>query len=149
MGGPSSAGPVELVALELPAEAAYVGVARTVVSAVASTVDGMGTRIDDLRLAVSEACTNAVEAHAGGGDDARVVLRCRLDGRDLEVRVEDAAGGIDPDRLRPRSVDPAAADPPPERGWGIQLIRALVDEVEFASQGQGTVVRMVLRSAAP
>lgn len=144
-----AAGPVELVVLDVPASPAYVGVARTVVATVASTLDGIGDRVDDLRLAVSEACTNAVEALAGAGGDARVLLRCCLQGRELEVHVEDAAGGIDPSRLRPVGTSMAEADPPPERGWGIQLIRALVDDVEFAPHGPGTAVRMTVRLDEP
>ena len=48
--------------LDIPAQPAFVGVARAVVATVATTVEGIDDdRLEDLRLAVSEACTNAVE----------------------------------------------------------------------------------------
>jgi len=142
-------GPMELVRLEIPAQPAFVGVARVVVASVATTVEGIGDdRLEDLRIAVSEACTNAVEAHLADGVDQRVVLRCVLDGDALEVHVEDSGGGFDgarggaPDEVATDGLDDGA-----ERGWGLQLIRALVDDVEFsiASHGAGTSVRLVVR----
>ncbi|MBA2626257.1 MAG: ATP-binding protein [Acidimicrobiia bacterium] len=144
--GPAPSGDQELVVLEIPASAAYVGIARTVTTAVAGSVEGLSDgRLEDLRLAVSEACTNAIEAQAAGGPEPRVVLRCSLRGRELEVRIEDSGGGFDPDQLATSLEPPATIDLVTERGWGIHLIRALVDDVEFASTGPGTAVRMVIR----
>ena len=68
----------ELVRLDIPALPAFVGVARSVVTTVATSVEGIDDdRLDDLRLAVSEACTNAVDGREAG--DHRVVLRCVVD----------------------------------------------------------------------
>lgn len=133
----------ELVCLEIPALPAFVGVARTVVAAVATSVPGIDDdRLEDLRIAVSEACTNAVEAHQAVGLDQRVVLRCLLEPDKLEVRVEDNGTGFDPAAVPPR---PPVGDPAHlrlERGWGLQLIRALVDEVRFVPSKQGTAVHL-------
>ncbi|MEX2658746.1 MAG: ATP-binding protein [Acidimicrobiales bacterium] len=140
-------GPKELIRLEIPALPAFVGVARVVVASVATTVDGIDDgRLEDLRIAVSEACTNAVEVHLAEGRQKRVVLRCVLDGDALEIHIEDSGSGFgdggDPDHGRVRGAEEDA-----ERGWGLQLIRALVDDVEFSSAdgGTGTSVRLVVR----
>ncbi len=136
---------LELVRLEIPARPAFVGVARTVVAAVATSVPGIDDdRLEDLRIAVSEACTNAVEAHQAKGMHQRVVLRCLLDVATLEVRVEDSGSGFDPAAVltRPPVDDPAHLRA--ERGWGIQLIRALVDEVKFLPSSQGTAVHLTM-----
>jgi serine/threonine-protein kinase RsbW len=118
----------ELVRLDIPALPAFVGVARSVVTTVATTVEGIDDdRLDDLRLAVSEACTNAVED--GSTASHRVVIRCLLDSSELTVRIEDG-----------RDVFSEAAIA--ERGFGLQLITALVDSVEFSSEGAGTAVTM-------
>ncbi len=138
--------PHELVRLEIPALPAFVGVARTVVAAVATSVPGIDDdRLEDLRIAVSEACTNAVEAHQAAGRDQRVVLRCLVDPAALEVRVEDSGGGFDPAAVpaRPPVGDPATLDV--ERGWGLQLIRALVDDVTFLPSREGTAVHLSMR----
>ena len=134
----------ELLRLEIPAQPAFVGVARTVVTAVVTTVDGIADeRLEDLRIAVSEACTNAVEAHQADSVAQRVVLRCLVTDDVLEVRIEDSGGGFGPGDLDERSLnDPETMAS--ERGWGIQLIRALVDDVAFDADGDGTAVRLLM-----
>ncbi|MGH9184170.1 MAG: ATP-binding protein [Acidimicrobiales bacterium] len=138
----------ELARLEFPALPAFVGVARTLVAAVAITVDGIDeARREDLRIAVSEACTNAVEAQLSGGLVQLVTLRCLADEERFEVRIEDSGAGFDPAALRPRpAVGPELLRS--ERGWGLQLIRALVDEAHFTSTSTGTAVRLVLHRGA-
>ncbi|MGI9119646.1 MAG: ATP-binding protein [Acidimicrobiales bacterium] len=138
--------PHELVRLEIPALPAFVGVARTVVAAVATSVRGIDDdRLEDLRIAVSEACTNAVEAQQAVGMEQRVVLRCLIDPVNLEVRVEDSGNGFDPAAVpaRPPVIDPAQLGP--ERGWGLLLIRALVDDVRFVPSDEGTAVHLSMR----
>lgn len=144
---PSSADPSvkELVRLEIPALPAFVGVARVVVASVSTTVDGIDDdRLEDLRLAVSEACTNAIEAHLADGADQRVVLRCVLGGDALEVHVEDSGTRLD---TAPTVPGAEGLEDGAERGWGRQLIRALVDDVAYAttSDGDGTAVRLLVR----
>ncbi len=134
----------ELVRLEIPALPAFVGVARVVVASVSSTVDGIDDdQLEDLRLAVSEACTNAVEAHDADGADQRVVLRCVLAGDVLEVHVEDSGPRPRP-APTPREGDDLGEAA--EQGWSLQLIRALVDEVAYTTAaGDGVVVRLAVR----
>ncbi|MDQ6927838.1 MAG: ATP-binding protein [Actinomycetota bacterium] len=139
----------EVVKLEIPARAEFVALARLVVSAMASSdVDLPDERVDDLKLAVSEACTNAIEAHDAAATPDRVQLRYWTDERGLEVSVEDRGPGFDPASLpdHPPVTDPARLKF--ERGLGIPLIRALVDEVEISSSAQGTAVRLLMRNAA-
>ena len=142
---PGSNGAKELIRLDIPAQPAFVGVARVVVASVATTVDGIDDdRLEDLRIAVSEACTNAVEASLGSPDDQRVILRCVLDGDALEVHIEDTGGTEQP--TEPVDGQPVG-DEGTERGWGLQLIRALVDDVSFtdASNGGTSSVRLLVR----
>ncbi|HYD10956.1 MAG TPA: ATP-binding protein [Acidimicrobiales bacterium] len=130
----------ELVRLELPAQPAFVGVARSVVAAVAGSIDGIDDdRLEDLRVAVSEACTNAVASE--GGDDARVIVRCTLREERFEVVIEDTGTGLDPASLPDTDAG----------GWGLQLIEALVDGVTFraaSSGGGGTAVELVMQLEA-
>jgi len=77
-----------------------------------------------------------------------VLVRCRSDEERLEVCVEDQGRGFDPSQLpdHPPVTDPDRLKY--ERGLGIPLIRALVDEVEFSPTGGGTAVRLVMRHTA-
>ena len=134
-----------MVELEIPARAEFVALARLVVSSFAATSFGLADeRIDDLKIAVSEACTNAIEAHGVVDIDERVLVRCAEEGDRMEVTVTDRGPGFDPGTL---PEHPPVTDPDRlkfERGLGIPLIRALVDEVEFSSSGRGTAVRIVM-----
>lgn len=132
------------VELEIPARPEYVSLARLVVSSLASSRrDLADDRIDDLKLAVSEACTNAIEAYEPAGDE-RVVLRWHDEQDHLAVDVQDHGRGFDPSTLpdRPSVTDPVR--PKFDRGLGVPLMRALVDEVTFSSSGDGTSVNMIL-----
>jgi serine/threonine-protein kinase RsbW len=135
----------ELVRLEVPAQPAFVGVARSVVAAVASALDGIDDdRLEDLRVAVSEACTNAVEAHRRDAVDDRVIIRCTTSEHHLSVCIEDSGDGFDPSKV-PAPPAPESLPTSAERGWGLQLIEALVDEVTFRQTDSGTAVDLVIR----
>lgn len=128
----------ETMCLEIPAQPALVGVARNVVTATARSSTGIDAeRLEDLRLAVSEACTTAVEASPGEDSDRGVVLRCLAGPEHLEVRVEygDVPAG-DPDDV---------ASP---RAWSLPLMQALVDDVEILSDGGRTTLRLVVRGVS-
>lgn len=130
--------------LEIPPRAEFVAVARLVVSTAAKSRRSLpDDKVADLTLALSEACTNAIEAH--DAKDERVTIRVEEDDERLVVTVEDQGPGFD---LLELSAHPAVTDPDRlnfERGLGIPIIRNLVDEVTFTSGDTGTTVTMVLR----
>ena len=133
------------IELEIPARPEFVALARLVVSSLASTRrDLADDRIDDLKVAVSEACTNAIEAHRTAKSDDSVVVRCAEFDDRLEISIEDRGHGFDPESLpeHPPVTDPDRLNF--ERGLGIPLIRTLVDEVAFEPSSSGTAVRMVM-----
>lgn len=138
-----------LVELEIPARPEFVALARLVVSSFAATSFGLpDDRIDDLKIAVSEACTNAIEAHGAADTDERVLVRCVDASDQLQILIEDRGSGFDPGTL---PEHPPVTDPDRlkfERGLGIPLIRSLVDQVEFHSSGEGTSVRILMRRDA-
>lgn len=134
-----------VLSLAIPPRAEFVAVARLVVSTAAKSRRSLADdRVADLTLALSEACTNAIEAHDAKDEDDRVTVRVDEDEDRLVVTVEDRGPGFDPMELPPH---PAVTDPNRlnfERGLGIPIIRNLVDEVTFSSDDGGTTVTMVL-----
>lgn len=134
------------VRLEVPARPGYLHLVRSVVAAAAS-VDARipAARVADLRIAVSEAATNAIAALTRSAAEDRIVVRCILDDASLEVEVSDRGAGFDEGAL------PAlpAVDTPDrllhESGLGVPLMRILADETEIRSGDAGTSVRLVLR----
>lgn len=137
------------IELEIPARPEYVALARLVVSSLASARrDLTDDRVDDLKVAVSEACTNAIEAHHSADSNDSVVVRCiELDDR-LEIEIRDRGAGFDPEALpeHPPVTDPERLNF--ERGLGIPLIRTLVDEVHIDSSAEGTKVVMSMSCGA-
>ena len=105
---------------------------------------GMGAdKIDEVRMAVVEACINAFE-HSRA-DDGRVYISFQILGegekQKLEIRVEDNGVGFVPGEvMEPRIEDKLKSQR--KRGWGIQIIKGLMDEVEFLSGERGTTVVM-------
>ena len=136
-----------MVELEIPPRTDHLALVRLVVESSAS-IDGQISerRIDDLRLAVSEASANALDAQAAAGSDAPVRIRIELDRDVVAVTVTDHAGGFEMADVDPI---PPVTDPQRlrhERGLGIPLMRSLVDEVTFTRTDDGTAVRLVVRS---
>lgn len=135
----------EEVILRVPAKADYVALVRVVLAAAAAIdPDSRDDRVDDLRIAVSEAVTNAVEAHKAAGTDSHVEVRCFTSGHQVEVTVRDRGPGFDPDSVEPA---PDAEDPRRllfENGLGLPLMRKLVDRTDIQTGDEGTLVRLVI-----
>jgi hypothetical protein len=112
-------GSVGEVELEIPARSAYVSLTRQVVAAIAAVEPRFRTeRIDDLRVAVSEATTNAVEAHADEEGTGRIRIHCVLD--------------VDGDRITVADVDILR-----EREYISRFqIRLMPTQIFFDAQGQ-------------
>ncbi|MFV2038860.1 MAG: ATP-binding protein [Acidimicrobiales bacterium] len=135
-----------VISLAIPAQPEYLSLVRAVVAAAAALDPGLGDeRIEDLRIAVSEATTNAIEAHANLGSKERITIRCDLEEDRIEVEVQDhAVPGFDPAGL----VVPGPLDEPGrldhEGGFGIPLMRVLADEMNIRSLEHGTAVQLVV-----
>jgi anti-sigma regulatory factor (Ser/Thr protein kinase) len=134
-----------VVELEIPPRSDHLALVRLVVETAAS-IDGQipERRIDDLRLAVSEACANSLDAQLATGRDAPVHILIELAEDLVAVTITDHAGGFDVDELDPI---PPVTDPKRlrhERGLGIPLMRSLVDETTFTRTADGTKVRLVV-----
>ena len=121
--------------LRLPREVATVPVVRDLCRTAMTQLGVEETCVQDIALALTEACANVIE-HAKGTDDDYEV-RFRLDDEQCEIRVVDTGRGFDADTLVDADMPETAA----ERGRGIQLMKALVDRVTFQSMPeQGTIV---------
>lgn len=137
-----------VIEVEIPSRVDLVAVVRMVVAAASSAVDALhGDRLDDLRVVVSEATTNAIEANLlRGGPDGRVLVRCEAQPGLVRLRVCDEGVGM-PDAL---DVIPAMSDPERldlEGGFGIPLMRQLSDSAKFSTGPDGTVVSLEIRQS--
>jgi serine/threonine-protein kinase RsbW len=127
-----------VVRLTFPAKSDYLLLARLALSGIARSYPLDPEVLADLKLAVTEACGNAVR-HAYEGEEGPVTVRFVTAGDRLEMIVEDEGTGVDTASLREW-----AADERPEGGMGMAIIRAVVDELDVrdGAGGRGTVVHM-------
>jgi len=118
--------------------------ASRTVTALAEFMEMTPDRIDEVRMAVLEACINAFE-HSQS-EEGKVLLTFSVLGEGeepekLQIRVEDSGVGFDPSAVEePRIEDKLKAKI--KRGWGLKIIRSLMDEVEIRSNDDGTTIIM-------
>jgi serine/threonine-protein kinase RsbW len=123
------------LALNLPRDELSVPVARRIVDASMRTVGVEPECVDDVTLALTEACTNVLK-HSGPGDEYEVSVRLHDDICSIEVT--DVGHGFDFATLASGDASTEA-----ERGRGVQLMKLLVDRVHFQSKPEaGSVVHM-------
>lgn len=128
----------DAVELRVPPDVQYVGLARLVVTVAARQAGMAGERVEDLKIAVSEATTNAILAHNRSAEDRPVVLSFGpTEHGSFEVTILDDGPGFEPEDL----AGTQERDWTLEGGLGVTLIRGLADEVEFL-RGEGMSVNM-------
>ncbi|MFC7381192.1 ATP-binding protein [Sphaerisporangium rhizosphaerae] len=119
------------IALRLPRDAASVSVTRQILGAELEVL-GVEQQIrDDILLMLTEACSNVIK-HATDGDEYTV--SAQLVSEKFVITVLDTGGGFDPDKIGERP-------PMAEGGRGLQIMRALADDVRFINRPrQGAIV---------
>jgi len=141
------------VRLQISATPAHVRTARLVATAVARRSGVADSALDEIRLAVGEACSRAVSLHEEFAPHEMITLTLADEGK-FVVTVRD----VGPVGAENRHTDPiedfngvgvperildAYSDRMPS-GFGLAVIAGLVDDVDVrpAEDGPGTVVRM-------
>jgi serine/threonine-protein kinase RsbW len=128
--------PAPDVRLTMPARPEGVAVIRQALAGMADALDFDAAVLADMKMAVSEACTNVV-VHAYDDSDGVLEVDMTAGEEGLTIRVRDYGSGIQPQVNRSREV--------PALGLGLPLIAALSDAFELhGSADQGTEVRMTL-----
>lgn len=136
---------VETVVLSFPPRPEHVALARMLAAAVASRHGLEPEAVEDIRLLVSEACTNAVRAHSRGNVDAPIQLVCRTDGA-FHLEVCDSGGGFDIASTRRELPDALSGEG--DGGYGIPIIRILAQDSAFETNTEGgTTVRLSVSSS--
>ena len=128
------------VELILPCRPEYVGVARLAVLGIASRMPFSYDEVEDVRLAVGEACTHAVER--AGDVPATIHIISRVSPAALVIDVkDDVSAETDPSPLSEEAQMLAEAGVD-QQGLGALLMEILVDEVKIETGPAGTHVRL-------
>lgn len=126
----------------IPSNPNYLARLRRIVGCLADYA-GMDTKeVHDAKLAVSEACANAIRHGSPRGQEDRISVRLSSAGGTVVAEVTDPGEGFDPTAL------PARAESQPG-GYGLSLMKSLTDEIEFLKNGEGMTVRLVKTAKSP
>ncbi|GAB4074255.1 anti-sigma B factor RsbW [Barrientosiimonas marina] len=134
----------EFIEMKIPAKADYVGVVRLSISGIASRLGFAYDAIEDLKVAVSEAITNAVEHAYNKNGEGEVTIGFGLYQDRLETVVADHGDHFDLNELK-GGVGPykgsESVEELQENGFGLFLIDALMDKLEITND-DGAIVLM-------
>lgn len=127
-----------LFSLALPRDEASVPVVRQLCRTSLQNIGVEPECVSDIELALTEACTNVLKHAFDSREEYRVEIK--LDNTKCSIAVIDEGRGFDHSALAKGEEAAMSA----EGGRGIQLMRALVDNVNFTSAPeQGTMVHLV------
>lgn len=132
------------VELQVPSRSAYVGVVRLATASLARSA-GLGEEeVDDLKIAVSEACTNSLLSHeAAGVADAPVTVSFERLDEGLMVEVRDR--GLTHQREGRTDASQDAHDLADDRfAMSMALLASLVDRCELRGRSGGGVATRLL-----
>ncbi len=135
------------VALTIPCRAEYVGVARLAILGVASRLNFTYDDVEDLRLAVGEACTSAIDrASPKAQSEAPIEITCQIQPDALTVEVHYNLNHFN-DQADPSAEAPERSEPSIDPvNIGALLMEILVDSVEVENDPvRGTTVRLLKR----
>lgn len=140
---------MERVELNIPSNPIFERVVRASAAEIGRAFGFSAERVEDLKLAISEAVNNAID-HGNRGESGKLVaVVFELDGEKLEIRISDEGQGLARlDRSR-RVVDEARLEAGQLRGFGMYLIGELVDDLEVSSSHRGTVLTLRLYRREP
>jgi len=130
MNEPASASTIEesaFVELRIPPKAEWAAVARLTVAAIASRLDFSLDEIDDVKLAVAEACTHAIQ-RASGDHPIELIFEAQADSIIVTVRDFSSSPHLETvgDELDEKHIG----------GLGLFIIQSLMDNVDFRVDGR-------------
>ncbi|WP_438313263.1 anti-sigma B factor RsbW [Sporosarcina sp. FA9] len=135
--------PYDYIEVKIPAKEQYIGVARLAISGLASRIGFSYDDIEDLKIASSEAITNAVQHAYADNELGEVVVGCALFTDKMEIMIADNGASFNYEETK-NSVGPykgkVEVEFLREGGLGLYLMETLMDEVKVYHEEGVTVL---------
>ena len=128
------------VTLNIPIHPNMELVAAHTASILAEITEFEETHIDEIQLAIIETCINAFE-HSNS-EDSKVTVTYVLTDDELELKITDHGIGFGMEQAKFLTGE-ATARAMQKRGWGLEIIREMMDEVDIDSGDEGTTITML------
>ena len=124
----------ETIKMEISANPEYVSIIRLTTSGIANKVGFCLDDIEDLKVAISEACTNAIKHSL---EDRFTIIYTMIE-KGLTIEIIDKGKGYNTKEVSEPDLDNLK-----ESGMGLFIIESLMDEVNVEStEGKGTSIKM-------
>ena len=135
--------PDNKIELHIPSVMGYEKIAMETAASMAKRMGFSQDRIEDLKTAVAEACLNAIEHGNKMDTSTKVGITLTAEESKLQVTVKDEGKGVG--QISSPSIESKIEGKDKTRGWGIFLIKSLMNEVKFESSPEGgNVVKMII-----
>lgn len=133
--------------LEFSSRSSNVAFARVAVAAFASQLDFTLSDLEEIKVAVSEAVTNAIIHGYDSNPDHTVRLEIKVAEEFLEIEVIDGGRGI---KDISKALEPVYSTDPERMGLGFAFMQSFMEKFALSSSpDQGTRVKMSRRAGAP
>ncbi|WP_027365005.1 ATP-binding protein [Desulfotruncus alcoholivorax] len=139
--------PQETVQITIPSILGYEKIVLSAAGEMARNTGFTAERVEDLCTAVQEACINAIEHGNRGIKNAAVLVTITETSTGLQIEVQDYGREHLPTGLglKQPNLEERIAGTGKKRGWGLYLMRQLVDGLEFRKAGRYNVIRLVIK----
>jgi serine/threonine-protein kinase RsbW len=135
--------PENKIELHIPSVMGYEKIAMETAASMAKRMGFTDDRIEDLKTAVAEACLNAIEHGNKMDTRTKVAITLTMEDSKLQVTVKDEGKGVG--EIGSPNIESKIEGKDKTRGWGIFLIKSLMDEVKFESSPEGgNIVKMII-----
>lgn len=132
------------IRLTIPAKAEYISLCRLALTGISRVRELSDETLADLKLALTEACSNSVRhAYRDGGGNVEVLYELRPDR--LVIEVTDDGEGFASPAVRIEPVDNELS----EGGLGLAIIQAIADEFELGPRADGRGSRLRFAKLLP
>ena len=122
----------DMLEIRFPSLREYVGVVRLAVSGIAQRCNFNIDEIEELKICVTEACTNAV-IHAYNGKPGEIVVRLLPKKNELTVEVSDKGIGFNVKHIGTAKVQQNRSKKTPGLGLGLTFIKSLTNDLKIKS----------------
>jgi serine/threonine-protein kinase RsbW len=131
---------VEEFYLSFPARIAYLHLATSLCRELCASVPRkrkVKDFVEDIELCISEACTNAIKYGSARDSGAAISVRFQVHADHVVIRIGDQGEGFDLDEIPAPDLEKH-----PERGYGLYIIKAKMDDVRYVRAGDGNYLEM-------
>jgi serine/threonine-protein kinase RsbW len=128
---------VKTIVVQTPGDITYLHRIREFIAGIATEVGIDQQDIDNIELAVDEACTNVIEhGYAPDDPDKEITVRMEIDTTKLVLTVIDHAKPFNIVKYRPRDISELQEEGQ-NGGLGIRLIKRIMDTIDYKTTSDG------------